>query len=1202
MSTLKTVDTGLRQRFGQMDNLLYMTDGLHQPKAYDGTSLMNWGITAPTAKATVSPSSVGATDVDLCESSWTPSSTVLFDCESTFTLATGLLNTIAVQSADAKVGSLSSAILLGYTVEPISSKTVLMLHMDGLDGGTIFTDSSQYAHSVTVASGTPTTKIDQFVFGTAAYSGDGTQDWINFTSARLQAGTGDFTFDCRVRWRNLANETKAICAIHNGGGEYAFLLQYNSVTGVWTVGSTGGYVTAASFFPSVNVWYHLRAVRASGVMYFFVNGVLTGTPNANTDNWTLTGTTNCNIGAASWGGGVNKYSHDGWIDEVRIDVGAALGNPAGFVPPTVAYGSFSSPSSTPLGISGMIAYKDITPVDLSGYYGIKFWVKSLRALPQVGDISLGLYDSAGGVALMEKVDMPILQPDIWTEITYQFAAPALLTSIASIGVMVNRDIGQNALYFDDIKATRCNVVLETDPDYVAQGFASVRLEIPANIPSGTLLAYRNFTLIDMHTDVSMLASVRCSKETGTQTFQYLLDNTADCASPLESIYFPDLLAADMYHNIALTFATPANLTAVISHGIKLNNRSIGDCTLWVDDFKRSTASVPGNLTGRYYVWVSYYNSKYDKESDLSPISGVADCVGQTLSLTSIPVSADAQVDGRRIYRSAAGGTVPYLDSTINDNTTSTLVLTKSDASLLAAVRHPSLAAGAGKFAPPPAAPYMVQSKSRFLMAGSGKYTRGTVTATNASATFTFTTAQLDDSFIGRYLQIIGDTTNYVIISVNAGAGTCVARPIYNLTTGAYVGVTGGGKAYYITDGSLNTVFTSYVDDNDTPRPHGFPIEFAQDIVDGGDNDIISGLGLIGNLVVVTKYQSTHILEGDYPPFSVAKVSSTVGCISHDTICQDEAGNAIWLAGEQGVAYCNGSVTSIISEKIEDIFSTGHALSLNVGRFAFAHSVYDTKNKLYYLFCSSESSTINDVCLVLDKSNGDNPAGWSWYYFTGIEASSSTIVYSSTGVGTITIGDYDGFTYELNSGWYDGISSGTLSGTATSVAGSVLNDTGATFYTTGSGLRNIPLLVYKVSTGETWVYKIASNTAKSITITGAFTESPSTSDYRYYVGGYEINWKSKQFELMRPTDKKLLMDAVLNNYVLSASQKMRIQILKNLGATQIANQLRDLSEGEEQVMLVRERVSQAQWQISGFVHGQNVQIVSLGLRLRGRGIK
>jgi hypothetical protein len=571
-------------------------------------------------------------------------------------------------------------------------------------------------------------------------------------------------------------------------------------------------------------------------------------------------------------------------------------------------------------------------------------------------------------------------------------------------------------------------------------------------------------------------------------------------------------------------------------------------------------------------------------------------------LTSIPVSTDAQVDARRIYRSAAGGTVPYLDSTISDNTTTSLVLTKSDASILAAIRHPSLAAGSGKFAPPPAAPYVIQSKSRFLMAGSGKYTRGTVTATNASATFTFTTAQLDDSFIGRFLQIIGDTTNYIIISVNAGAGTCVARPVYNLVTGAYVGVTGAGKSYYITDGSSNTVFTSYVDDNDTPRPHGFPIELAQDIIDGSDNDIISGLGLIGDMVVVTKYQSTHLLEGKYPPFSVSKISSTVGCISHDTICQDETGNAIWFAGEQGVAYCNGSVVSIISQKIEDIFSAGHALSLNVGRFAFAHAVYDTKTRLYYLFCSSSASTINDVCIVLDKSHGDDPAGWDWYYFTGIEASSSTIVYSSTGVGTITIGDYDGFTYELNTGWYDGVSAGTLSGTATSVAGSVLNDTGAAFYTTGSGLRNIPLLIYKVSTGETWVYKIASNTGTSITITGAFTESPSTSDYRYYVGGYQIDWKSKQFELLRPTDKKLLMDGVLNNYKLAASQKVRIQLLKNLAGTQIVNQLRDLSEGEEQVLLVRERVSQAQWQISGFVHGQNIQIVSLGLRLRGRGIR
>lgn len=273
--------------------------------------------------------------------------------------------------------------------------------------------------------------------------------------------------------------------------------------------------------------------------------------------------------------------------------------------------------------------------------------------------------------------------------------------------------------------------------------------------------------------------------------------------------------------------------------------------------------------------------------------------------------------------------------------------------------------------------------------------------------------------------------------------------------------------------------------------------------------------------------------------------------------------------------------------------------MNPARFPYAHAVYDTKEKMYYLFCSSAASSVNDVCIILDKSS-DEP---NWYYFTEIEAASSTIVYSSTGLGEIYIGDYDGFQYKLNTGWYDGVVAGsTLSGTATSAAASTLNDTGAAFYTTGSGLRSIPLLVYKVSTGETWVYKITSNTAQQLTISGVFTEIPNTADYQYYIGGYQIDWKSKNFELMRPTDKKLLMDAVLNNYKLAASQKVRIQILKNLAGAQVANQLRDLSDGEEQVMLVRERVSQAQWQISGFVHGQNIQIVSLGLRLKARGIK
>ena len=1194
MGILTTVNMGYRQRYAQMNKLLYMTDGYHQPKMYDGVSLVNWGLTPPSSTPTVAASSTGANILDLCENLWTPANVVVHDCESVWTLAISSVNSVATLSQDAKVGTFSSATLLGYASEPLTTNTVLMLHCDGVHGATSMVDSSSYAHIFTFG-GTAALTTTYKKWGTASLSIPADDDVVSCPqSAAFNLGTAAFTIDLQIRFGSAINQSDnfliQVGSKWPAADRTGPAIAYNSSTGAWSIriSPTTGF-SRTKLVPLLTQT-HIRLTRYAGYLYFFVNGVLQGAPAASTDD--CPGATNgVYIGASTATYGM----YDFCIDEVRIERGVAF-SVSDFIPPTLAYGSFATPSNDPIGLTGVVSYKDLVSVDYSGYYGLQFWVKSVKTT-QAKDAALVLCGANAGTSVLERADFPVLQAGTWTQVSYKFTNPAALTAVLSVALSLSRDIGQNAFYLDDIRAIRCLVTLETDPTRITQGASSIKLSISGNIPSGTLLAYRDFASTNMVGDTLVSASIRCDKPLGYQQFQYLLDNTAACVSPLESINFPDSLVADAWHNVSFALATPAALGAVISHGITLKDRNIGPCTLWIDDIKRATA-VAGNLTGRYFVWVSYYNSKYDKESDLSPISAVINCQSQAINLTSIPLSADTQVDMRRIYRSAAGGTVPYLDSTINDNTTAILTLNKSDASILAATRHPSLMAGAGKFQAPPTAPYLVQTKNRIVMGGSNNYNRGTVT-TAASATFTFTSAQLDDSFIGRYIQIIGDQTIYLILTVNAIAGTCVARPIDDIVAGIYRGTPGAGKSYYISSGTENTIFTSYIDDNDTSRPHGFPIEFAQDVIEGSAGDVVTGLGLVGDAILVTKNYSTHLLEGNYPPFSVSKLSSVIGCISHDTICSDEKAGAIWLAGEQGVAYCNGSSVGILSTRIDDIFSGGHALSLNAARFQYAHAVYDTSEKLYYLFCSSSSSSVNDVCLVLDVSR-EEP---QWYYFTNIEAASSTLVYSATGIASIYITDYDGFQYQLNTGWYDGVVAGsTLSGTATSAGVSTLNDTGAAFYTTGSGLRSIPLLVYKVSTGETWVYKITSNTAQQLTISGVFTEIPSTSDYRYYVGAYQLDWKSKNFELLRPTDKKLLMDAVLNNYKLAVSQKVRIQLLKNLAGTSIVNQLRDLSEGEEQVMLVRERVSQAQWQISGFVHGQNIQIVSLGLRLKARGIR
>ena len=76
-----TVVAQKKYRAAVVERFCYLTDGLTDPKLHDGTSLTNWGIQRPSTASVAAASSTGATDLDLCESLWTPVAVTLDDCE-----------------------------------------------------------------------------------------------------------------------------------------------------------------------------------------------------------------------------------------------------------------------------------------------------------------------------------------------------------------------------------------------------------------------------------------------------------------------------------------------------------------------------------------------------------------------------------------------------------------------------------------------------------------------------------------------------------------------------------------------------------------------------------------------------------------------------------------------------------------------------------------------------------------------------------------------------------------------------------------------------------------------------------------------------------------------------------------------------------------------------------------------------------------
>ena len=96
--------------------------------------------------------------------------------------------------------------------------------------------------------------------------------------------------------------------------------------------------------------------------------------------------------------------------------------------------------------------------------------------------------------------------------------------------------------------------------------------------------------------------VKSTEDVTAGHLQLLLDDTANCASPLETLSLP-ALSADKWTFFRVALANPELDTAIISAGLKYSTggSDIGACTVWLDDIsavKNDTAQweqIPRNL-------------------------------------------------------------------------------------------------------------------------------------------------------------------------------------------------------------------------------------------------------------------------------------------------------------------------------------------------------------------------------------------------------------------------------------------------------------------------------------------------------------------------------------------------------------------------------------------------------------------------------
>lgn len=217
----------------------------------------------------------------------------------------------------------------------------LMLHCDGTDGSTTFTDSSYSPTKTVTANGNAQIDTAQSKFGGASGLFDGTGDFLSVpANSDFDLGTGDFTIDCWVRFNALPADgnlmtfiTRYTSGSYAVNGSYLFFIDNSGGTYRLSWESYDGAditINRTWSTPSTGVWYHLTVIRTGTTIRMFVDGTQLGADG--TDGHNLTQSTSLYVGADS----AANYVVNGWIDELRIVKGTAVWT-ANFTSPSAAY-------------------------------------------------------------------------------------------------------------------------------------------------------------------------------------------------------------------------------------------------------------------------------------------------------------------------------------------------------------------------------------------------------------------------------------------------------------------------------------------------------------------------------------------------------------------------------------------------------------------------------------------------------------------------------------------------------------------------------------------------------------------------------------------------------------------------------------------------------------------------------------------------
>lgn len=196
------------------------------------------------------------------------------------------------------------------TTDPYFSNVVLLLKMEGPNGGTTFTDSSSYNRAITRGTGATISTAASAFGSSSAYLNGTNQANLSWSSITL---SGNFTVEMFVRFDDYTLTGSSISNTPTGRNYDSLIFNEGGVQRRWATAFNNTGIFGSTVLPVIqnNIFYHIALTKSGNTVRSFFDGNQLQTVD----------TTQFPIYNRL--GGYFYNSIKGYVDEVRITDGIA---------------------------------------------------------------------------------------------------------------------------------------------------------------------------------------------------------------------------------------------------------------------------------------------------------------------------------------------------------------------------------------------------------------------------------------------------------------------------------------------------------------------------------------------------------------------------------------------------------------------------------------------------------------------------------------------------------------------------------------------------------------------------------------------------------------------------------------------------------------------------------------------------------------